>query len=180
MKTVQIHYHRPPARDDIFVQTLVARTPEVLVTFNEETPLPRPVMAADNVILEPGAPAIWFTFPGLWYDIGRFHLADGTFTGIYTNIITPVNFRDPVTWETTDLFLDLWLPPGGQSLILDEDEFSHAIEEGWIDKELEEVARAETARIQERALQGSWPPKVVEEWTLERIRKMYGGDANRT
>src|SRR5690625_7056866 len=66
-------------------------------------------MAGDEVILEAGAPAIWFTFPGLWHDIGRFYLLDDTFTGYYTNIMTPVEFHDPLRWSTTDLFLDHWL-----------------------------------------------------------------------
>jgi predicted RNA-binding protein associated with RNAse of E/G family len=171
LTTVQIHYRRPPAREDIFRQTLVARTPEVVVTFMEQTPLPRPVHAGERVILEPGAPAVWFTFPGLWHDIGRFHLADGTFTGIYTNVLTPVVFRDPLSWETTDLFLDHWLDATGQAMLLDEDEFSHAVAEGWINAELERAAREEAARIQRSTGEGVWPPPIVEEWTLERVRE---------
>jgi predicted RNA-binding protein associated with RNAse of E/G family len=178
MPSVQIHYHRPPARADIFRQALVARTEDVVITFMERTPLPRPVRSGDLVILEPGAPAVWFTFPGLWHDIGRFHLADGTFTGIYTNILTPVHFLDPLTWETTDLFLDHWLDANGRSTILDEDEFSHAVAEGWLDTEIEMKARAEAERIERLARAGEWPPKVVEEWTLERVRTTLAADAS--
>lgn len=174
MKTVQIHYRRPPAREDIFRQALVAQTPEAVITFMERTTLPRPVHAGDEVILEPGAPAIWFTFPGLWHDIGRFHLADGTFTGIYSNILTPVHFLDALTWETTDLFLDHWLDASGRSMILDEDEFSYAVAEGWLDTELELAARSEVDRIERRVLEGEWPPRVVEEWTLDRVREALG------
>lgn len=170
MQNVTIYYRRPPAREDIFVQRLVAHTPEVVITYMDRTPLPRPVRADDEVILEPGAPAIWFTFPGLWHDIGRFYLADGTFTGYYTNILTPVEFSDPLTWTTTDLFLDHWLGADGRSTLLDEDEFEHAIREGWIDAELERSAREEAARIERAALDGAWPPKLVEEWTLERVQ----------
>lgn len=171
MQSVQIHYRRPPAREDIFRQTLVLQVPEVTITFMERTDLPRPVHAGDTVILEPGAPAVWFTFPGLWHDIGRFHLADGTFTGIYTNILTPVHFLDPLTWETTDLFLDHWLDASGRSMILDEDEFRHAISQGWLDSELEKAANAEIERIESSVQAGEWPPRVVEEWTLERVRE---------
>lgn len=175
MTTVRIHYRRPPAREDIFVQTLVAQTPEVVVTYLAETPLPRPVRVGETVVLEPGAPAVWFTFPGRWYDVGRFHLKDGTFTGIYSNILTPVQFRDPLSWETTDLFLDHWLDPAGDATILDEDEFEDAVAAGWIDAELERIARAEVMRIQRYAGEGAWPPPVVEEWTLERVREELAG-----
>jgi len=172
MQSVRIYYRRPPAREDTFVQTLVARTPEVVVTYMEKSLVPRPVRVGGNVVLEHDAPAIWFTFPGRWYDIGRFHLADGSFTGIYTNILTPVRFRDAASWETTDLFLDHWLDPDGGAKILDEDEFEAAVAAGWIDEELERIARAEIERIQESAAAGVWPPRVVEDWTLERVKEV--------
>lgn len=171
MSEVRIYYRRPPAREDTFIQTLVAKTPDVVVTYMEETPLPRPVRVGETVVLEHGAPAVWFTFPGRWYDIGRFHLADGSFTGIYTNILTPVRFLDGSSWETTDLFLDHWLDTDGGATILDEDEFEAAVSAGWIDAELERIARAEVERIQRQATAGAWPPAVVDDWTLERVRE---------
>jgi predicted RNA-binding protein associated with RNAse of E/G family len=171
MPAVKIHYRRPPAREDLFVQTLVHHTPEVVITFMERTPLKRPVTAEGKVILEPGAPAVWFTFPDLWHDIGRFHLADGTFTGIYANVLTPVHFLDPMSWETTDLFLDVWLDRSGRAMLLDEDEFEEARARGWIDDETAEAARTEAARILDAIRAGAWPPPAVEEWTLERVRE---------
>ena len=65
-----------------------------------------------EVALERGSDAVWFTFPGLWHDIGRFHRSDGTFTGIYANILTPPLIQPDGVWHTTDLFLDLWQKPG--------------------------------------------------------------------
>lgn len=174
MEEVTIHYRRPPDREDLFVQRLIERTPEVVVTFMERTPLARPVRAGGEVILEAGAPAIWFTFPGLWHDIGRFYLADDTFTGFYTNILTPVEFIDPLQWVTTDLFLDHWLGADGGSTLLDEDEFEEAISRGWISSELESAARDEAARILEASDSGLWPPPIVEEWTLDRVRGVRG------
>lgn len=172
MTNVTIHYRRPPAREDLFIQRLVARSSEVVITYMDRTPLPRPVRAGEEVILEPGAPAVWFTFPGLWYDIGRFHLADGTFTGFYTNILTPVEFSDPLTWATTDLFLDHWLAADGSSILLDQDEFEHAVREGWIDSELARTARAEASRIEDAVGNGEWPPPIVSEWPLERVKEV--------
>ena len=49
-----------------------------------------PMVVAGRTILEPGAPVVWFTFPGRAHDIGRFHAAGGTFTGYYANVLTPV------------------------------------------------------------------------------------------
>ncbi|NIP82533.1 MAG: DUF402 domain-containing protein, partial [Gemmatimonadetes bacterium] len=72
------------------------------------------------VVLDTGAPAVWFTFPGAWHDIGRFHTRSGTYTGAYANILTPVQFLDERTWETTDLFLDVFVGLDGTVHLLDE------------------------------------------------------------
>lgn len=171
MTDVRIHYHRPPDRCEVYVQRLVARTADVVITLNERTPLARPVVVDGRVILEDGSPVVWFTFPGAWYDIGRFHLADGTFTGYYANILTPVRFLDGDAWETTDLFLDVWLDPVRGPALLDEDEFLEAIDRGWIDSSTAAVARAEAERILEHARGNAWPPSPVEDWTLDRARQ---------
>lgn len=143
-----------------------------MVTFLEHTPLRRPVEVGGRVVLEDGAPVVWFTFPGRRHDIGRFHRAGGTFTGIYANILTPVEFLDESTWATTDLFLDIWLDPAtGKTTVLDRGELEEARARGWIDDELAASARREAATILRAARRGDWPPAVVGEWTLERVRR---------
>jgi predicted RNA-binding protein associated with RNAse of E/G family len=133
------------------------------------TPLDRPLEVNGRTVLEDGSPAVWFTFPGEWHDIGRFHLSDGTFTGIYANILTPVELLDETTWRTTDLFLDLWLPRDGEPGILDEDELAEAEAARTIDAELAERARTEVERLRRLALAHDWPPAIVGEWPLERV-----------
>lgn len=169
-EVVRIHYRRPPDREDIFVQQLLDRTRECAITFMPATPLPAPVLVNDSVVLEDGSAAIWFTFRAAWHDIGLFHLRDGTFTGTYANAITPVHFLDDNRWETTDLFLDFWLAPDGTTALLDEDEFEHAIRNGWLDAASAERARSEMAAIERSAATGDWPPPMVREWDLKKAR----------
>src|SRR5688500_19865100 len=95
------------------------------------TELARPVHAGDAVVLEPNAPAVWFTFPGRWHDIGRFHTADGRFTGFYANVLTPVRMRDG-EWRTYDLCLDVWCGRDGGVHVLDEGERRTAERAGWV------------------------------------------------
>ncbi|HEX6924863.1 MAG TPA: DUF402 domain-containing protein [Longimicrobiaceae bacterium] len=166
---VTIHYRRPPDRIQVFDQLVLERTPDCTVTFLPEAELPRPVAAAGRVILEPGAPVVWFTYPGLWHDIGRFHLANGEFTGYYANILTPVAMEDD-RWETTDLFLDVWIPADGEAILLDEEELDQAVELGWVDAELAEKARSHARDLLSAARNGLWPPKHVELWTVDRAR----------
>ncbi len=167
--TVRIHYRRPPDREELFVQRLVHRTADCVVTFLDRTPLARPLLVQGSVILEDGAPAIWFTFPGRAYDIGRFHLADGRFTGIYANILTPVASVDTGEWWTTDLFLDVWLGEGELPVLLDTDELAAAEASGWVTPDTAADARWEAERILGGIHAGSWPPPIVHEWDLQRI-----------
>ena len=172
-RRVRIHYLRPPERVQVFDQRLVLDRADVKVTLAEAMPFDPPMRIDGEVVLEHGSDVVWFTFPGLWHDIGRFHRADGTFTGIYANVLTPPEI-DGDEWNTTDLYVDVWLSPGGQALLLDADELDEALGREWIDGETAARARAEAHRLLEAAEAGSWPPEVVKEWTLERCRAELG------
>jgi predicted RNA-binding protein associated with RNAse of E/G family len=168
-RRVRIHYLRPPQQVQVFDQHLVLDRHDVKVTLAEAMPFDPSMRIDGQVVLEHGSDVVWFTFPGLWHDIGRFHRADGTFTGIYANILTPPEMAGD-EWHTTDLYLDVWLPPGGTAVLLDEDELDEAMGREWIDGPTADRARAEADRLLEAARTGSWPPPVVDEWTLERCR----------
>jgi len=164
---VAIHYRRPPEDLRIYDQRVVHEQDDVLVTISQPLDLDAPLTVHGDVALERHSLAVWFTFPGVWHDIGRFHRADGSFTGIYANILTP-----PVTegaiWRTTDLWLDVWLPAEGTVVLLDQDEFDEGVAAGHIDERTAERAQAEAADILRLHRDGRWPPPIVEEWTLER------------
>jgi uncharacterized protein len=164
---VHIHYRRPPDRLEIFRQHLVHDGDDAKVTLLEAVERETPAVLEGRTILEHGSPVVWFTFPGAWHDIARFHRADGTFTGIYANILTPVLLGEDHVWETTDLYLDLWLDDEGLR-VLDEDELAEALEQGLIELPMAVAARAEVVRLLAEAAAGRWPPAVVREWTLER------------
>jgi predicted RNA-binding protein associated with RNAse of E/G family len=165
---VRIHYRRPPDREEIFEQRVVEWRSDCVVTLLESARLERPMHIAGALALAPGSPIVWFTFPGVAHDVGRFHTADGAPTGFYANVLTPVEFLAPDRWRTTDLFLDVWLDATGRVHVLDEDELAAAVRAGWIDAPTATAERAEAARIVARAGQGEWPPPVVREWTLAR------------
>lgn len=143
------------------------------MTFLESAEIPRPVIVAGVPVLEHGSPAIWFTFPGRWHDVGRFHRPDGAFTGFYANILTPVRL-DGDDWHTTDLFLDIFVTPAGDVHVLDRDEMDAAERAGWVSVAVARRARSEADRLAGAALAGTWPPPVVRRWTLERARQAAG------
>ena len=166
---IRIHYRRLPDRLQIFEQVLVADEGDCVVTFLPSAPIPKPMRVGNKVVLEPGSPVVWFTYPGRRYDAGRFHRVDGTFTGVYANLLTPVQMNG-TEWRTTDLCLDVWAGADGTVEILDEDEFTEAVERGWIDSPTAEATRAQAEALAADARQGTWPPAHIHHWTLERVR----------
>ena len=168
---VSIRYLRPPDRRTIFRQDLILDRADVKVTLARSLDFDLEIRG--RPALEVGSDAVWFTFPGVWHDIGRFHRADGTFTGVYANVLTPPAFRAGGVWETTDLFLDVWIPAGGgQPDLLDEEELAEAEREGWVDRATAERARREAERLLEGGRLGTWPPPVVSEWTRHRALEL--------
>ena len=169
---VRIHYRRPPDRLQVFEQYLVHDADDVKVTLAEYHSEPAVVIGGE-VVLEAGSDVVWFTFPGTWHDVGRFHRADGTFTGLYANVLTPPVLDGP-EWDTTDLFLDVWVSPEGRTLLLDEDELEEALGRAWLDAPTAARAREEADRLLQAAAAGSWPPAAVHHWTRERCREALG------
>lgn len=168
-RPVQIHYRRPPDRVTVFEQTLIDESEVCSITFMGAAALSKPVTAGGSVVLEPGAPIVWFTFPGRWYDVGRFHRRDGTFTGYYANVLTPVEMHGD-RWDTTDLCLDVWLGADGGVEVLDEAELDEALARDWIDPETARRARLVAAECAAAARAGLWPPHPVLEWDLAAAR----------
>jgi predicted RNA-binding protein associated with RNAse of E/G family len=178
---VRIHYLRPPSDETVYEQLLLHDDGRTKVTFARNLAMDRPLRLGGGIALEGGSDAVWFTFPGAWHDIGRFHLADGTFTGIYANMITPCLFEPGGVWRTTDLFVDLWIPAENgeprprDARLVDLGELEEARAAGRLPAELAEKAEAEGKRLMAALHQGTWPPSVVREWTRERALDRLGG-----
>lgn len=179
--TVRIHYLRPPDRRRIYEQLLILDNGRVKITLARDLEFDPPLVLDDGVALETGSDAVWFTFPGAWHDIGRFHRADGTLTGIYANVITPCLFEAGEVWHTTDLFVDVWMPAeAGRSrperaVLLDLDELDEAEGQGHVTPELAARAQAEGQRLLDAARRGDWPPAVVHHWTRARALATLDG-----
>lgn len=169
---IEIHYLRPPDHEEVFRQRRVHEDASTIVTLATDLAVDPPISIDDEVVLETGSDVVWFTFPDVWHDVGRFHTADGTFRGWYANILTPPTFHDGEIWRTTDLFLDVWLGESAASpVVLDREEFEEAVARGWIDARTRTMALTELSRILAAHRMGAWPPEVARSWTLERARE---------
>jgi predicted RNA-binding protein associated with RNAse of E/G family len=169
-RSIRIHYHRPDRGTTIFVEHLVLDTPDVKVTLLDAYD-GRDAHAGDRLILSAGAPVVWFVFPRLCRDVGRFHLADGTFTGWYTNFRAPLRIEGG-DWYCTDLFLDHWLPAdGGTAAWLDEDELEAATRAGLMEPAHLPLIAAERTAVDRALADGTWPPDVARAIDLHEARR---------
>jgi predicted RNA-binding protein associated with RNAse of E/G family len=172
---VHIHYLRPPDRKTLYVQRLLGVFDGALVTLARDLSFDPPLRIGGEVALESGSLALWFTLPGFWHDIGIFHRSDGHRTGIYANILTPpliTHGGDGHRWDTTDLFLDVWIPEDGEPVLLDRDQLRDAEANSWVTGGTARRAEREGLDLLERARSGVWPTAQVMEWTLERALEL--------
>ena len=169
---IHLHYHRPPDQKQIYQQYLIAEEAGAHVTLSIDLTIETPARIQNQTVLETGSKIIWFTFPNTWHDIGLFHRPDGTFTGIYANIITPIKQLSPFVWETTDLFLDVWINSKKEIFVLDEDEFTQAKSNKWISSTTASNAISESKFLTDGYLDGTWPPPFIFEWNLARALQL--------
>jgi len=176
-RSIRFEYQRPGKGASVYLERLVVDRPDAQVLLLE--PYDGDDLELDGqVALQHGAPIVWFVFPELWFTIGRFHRVDGTFTGWYGNLCTPVRM-DENHWASTDLFLDLWMPVKGPALWLDEDEFAEAEASKVIDRWTAQKVRHERARIDGLLAAGQWPPAVTQVVDLAIIRtRLQQSDAS--
>ena len=74
---------------------------------------------------EPGDHFTEYYYADRWFNIFEIANAAGIRKGWYCNITEPAQILDQQI-EQIDLFLDLWVTPTGETLVLDEDEFEAA------------------------------------------------------
>jgi predicted RNA-binding protein associated with RNAse of E/G family len=165
-RSISYGYLRPPDRLSTFHATLLREDDEHIV-LTHSVHDSRPMLRGGRAVLVDGSPIIWFLFRDQPYDVGRFHLPDGTFTGYYVDIIEPVSWGadGAASLQTvTDLFLDIWIAPDGDAEVLDEDELRAAVEAGWISKAQADRARGACATVLAEITAGRFPPTFVREW----------------
>jgi predicted RNA-binding protein associated with RNAse of E/G family len=75
-------------------------------------------------------------------------------------------------WSAGDLFLDLWTPPSGPSVWLDQDEFEAAVKAKRLDAATRRRALNEKAMIDLQLSTGNWPPPATRDIDLSQARQL--------
>ena len=169
-RKIRYAYRRPGKPTTVYDQWLVLDRPDLKVMLLDAYQ-GDPLTVGGARVLERGAPIVWFVFPETWHDVGRFHLADGSFTGWYTNLTTPIEMTGD-EWSAGDLFLDLWTPVNGSSVWLDQDEFEAAFRAKRLDAATRRRALNERAIIDLQVAGGTWPPPVTRDIDLAQAQRL--------
>ena len=163
-RPVDIIYRRLPSDVRELPGILRQATPARLVI---ESPIrvQTPQRIQRRVIADSGFLAIWFVYRHKWYDVGKFYDRARNLVGYYCDIIKPLNklLRTPTkTNMITDLFLDLWITPEGDYIVLDEDEFENAIKRGYLPKNLGNQTWKQMNSLIRAFRAGRFPPVAVQ------------------
>ena len=114
----------------------------------------------------PGSMLVWYLWGDRDYEVGAFYHPSGTLLGYYVNFVRPPVF-EPGRWVIDDLYLDIWVPAGGEPRLLDEDELTAAVAAGSLDEAEADGVREAAARILARIRAGRWQPPELRRWPAE-------------
>ncbi len=149
-----------------FRQELLLDGPKWKITLQVLDARFKPVRVDEATTLRPGSLLIWFLRPGQPFEIGAFYHGRGAFQGYYINLIRPPRLQSP-PWIIEDLYLDVWLPEGGDGVLLDEDELDGAVARGELSAEEAGEVHAVGARLLARSKRRGrprWLPRSRPRW----------------
>ena len=142
-----------------------------------------PTAALPHVTIESGDIFMETFYFDRWYNVFEISTAAGALKGWYANVTRPARLIDvdgstELVWD--DLFLDVWMSPGGVLTNLDEDEFDNVLDLSALDR-----VSAFGALAQARAeLRRVWRARTVAAiaagfqargWTLGSAESCTGG-----
>ncbi len=163
MSKITVRVKRLPDDVEEWEHELLLDTPELIISEFTFSGLPKPSVLEGKIVTENGYRGILFEFVDEWYEIIKIWDHDGDLVGYYCNINAPPVMFDG-GYEITDLFLDLWVYPDLECIVLDEDELLEAVERNLIDPELKEKAQKVLAGLVAMVKSGKFPPKIVDEY----------------
>ncbi|NJE42152.1 DUF402 domain-containing protein [Thermococcus sp. GR6] len=163
---IHLIYHRLPNRVLERYDEVVADIGDVIVAKSEFTGMLAPLRVNGVEVIKNGYTMVYFAFVGENYDILKVYDENGKFKGLYIDVLAYTK-REGNTIEMLDLFLDIFVFPGGEAFLLDEDELEMALNYGLIDRETFDFAYRIAREILEKLKRGEFPPKIVWEYRLE-------------
>jgi len=160
---ITVVYRRIPDKLSRIRQLLLWEGSDGIVSLGMLKPS-RPITYGGRVLVDEGYMGIWFVEEALWHDVATIYDRQGSLVGYYSDIITPIK-RFTGGYETTDLFLDLWVHPDRSYIVLDRNEFNEALRTGTLQASLAEKAQSELRSLIQLVETGRYPPGILRRFT---------------
>lgn len=151
-----LYYRRLPDKVAQIPTVLLYESEEDFISINLLSPS-KPLIINDVTLLDKDFIDVWFFSTRDWHDLGAIYDNDKKFRGFYCDLCSPVK-RVSDGFEVTDFFLDLWIYPNGQFLILDREEYEEAVKKEWITVNQQEKVEAELKFITDMIKSNKFPP----------------------
>ncbi|MDK2869444.1 MAG: uncharacterized protein PWP39_679 [Pyrococcus sp.] len=165
MRKIRLIYKRPPNRVIMREDEVLEDFGNVIVAKSEFTGMLAPLRVNGIEVINNGYKMIYFAFIGQDFDILKIYDAGGNFKGLYVDVLDYTR-REGNTIEMLDLFLDIFIFPGGEYYLLDEDELEMAFNYRIISREKLLKAYETAERIISQIKRGEFPPRIVWEYSL--------------
>jgi len=170
MSTINLTFVRPSKRTDVFVHRLVEDTGDLIVSdFTFE--MSKPFMVNGRSAVVHGDRGLLFEYSDGYEIIAVAH--GSKLVGHYLNINLPFE-RTKDGYMVRDLFLDIWIWKDGNYVILDEDEYAEACENGWISKDEQGFASRIMKRLVAMITSGDFPPEKVSSLSKKWLKTLKG------
>ncbi|NJD99469.1 DUF402 domain-containing protein [Thermococcus sp. LS1] len=163
---IHLIYRRHPNRVLERYDDVVADLGDVIVAKSRFEGMLAPLRVNGVEVIKNGYTMVYFAFVGENYDILKVYDENGKFKGLYIDVLAYTK-REGNTIEMLDLFLDIFVFPGGEAFLLDEDELEMALNYGLIDRKTFDFAYSVAGEILEKLKRGEFPPEIVWEYELE-------------
>ena len=158
--TIRLRFVRPPDNVKVWVHELLREDEGVIVQRFSFSELPEPFTVAGRAVVDNGHVGVLYELVGRSLEVIKVYGPGSEFKGYYCNINTsPRPFEGG--YEVTDLFLDVWVFPDLEYVVLDQDEFDEAVRRGWLDTEQADLARSVLGELVEDLDAGRFPPQGV-------------------
>jgi len=162
MNTIKLRFVRLPNDVNLWTHEFMYQDKEVIVSKFKFEELKSAFKIKDKAVVENDYTGICYEFLNKGFEIIKVLDLNNKLTGYYCNINRYPKMFDG-GYEVVDLFLDVWVFPDLEYVVLDEDELEEAFEKGWIKEEDKKFAEKVLENLIKDLKVKDFPPKIVGE-----------------
>jgi predicted RNA-binding protein associated with RNAse of E/G family len=162
MKTIKLRFVRLPDIINVWTHELIRQDEKIIVSRFKFEDLKGPYSIKGRLVVKNGYTGVCYDFLDKGYEIIKVLDMEDKLTGYYCNINKYPKVHEG-WYEVVDLFLDIWVFPDMNYVVLDEDEFEDAFKKGVIKEDEKKFAEKNLGDIIRILETKKFPPKIMSE-----------------